>query len=110
MADTMLENGLDFILNAAEKLVTAENSRDKIEKEKAYKYSLLHLSAGIELLMKSRLYIENWTYIVADIDKIDRKKFEVGDFVSVDYARCIERLKKLCGIEILDDDKQALLE
>ena len=70
----MMANGLDFILNAAEQLVVAEKSMDVKERGRAYKYSLLHLSAGIELLMKSRLYIENWTYIVADIDKIDRKR------------------------------------
>ena len=108
MDDTMLANGLDFILNSTEQLRIAEESEDEKERARAYKYSLLHLSAGIELLMKSRLYIDNWTYIVADIDKIDRKKFEADDFVSVDYTKCIERLNKLCGVEIIGDDKQAL--
>lgn len=108
MYDTMMANGLDFVLNSTEQLKIAGESEDEKVRARAYKYSLLHLSAGIELLMKSRLYIDNWTYIVADIDKIDRKKFEAGDFVSVDYAKCIERLNKLCGVEIIGDDKQAL--
>ena len=35
MHETMLENGLDFILDAAPKLQTAENTNDESEKQQS---------------------------------------------------------------------------
>ena len=58
MHSTMMENGLDFILDAAIKLKDSEETQDFIEKRQDIKYSLLHLLSGIELVMKARLYIE----------------------------------------------------
>lgn len=107
MNGTMLENGLDFILDSANKLKEAEETNDDTEKNHAIKYSLLHLLSGIELVMKARLYIENWAYIFADINKADKNKLKTGELLTVEYSKCIERLEKLCGIRFSDDEKTA---
>lgn len=106
MHESMLENGLDFILDAANLLKNAEDASDAEEKEKALKYSMLHLSSGIELMMKFRLYIDNWTYIFADMNKADKHKLNSGDLITVDYERCIERLYSLCNVKISDNNKR----
>ena len=106
MHSTMMENGLDFILDAANKLKHSKETDDIIEKRKDIKYSLLHLLSGIELVMKARLFIENWTYIFSKMDLADRHKLASGDFISIEYSKCIERLERLCDISISDDDKE----
>lgn len=106
MHETMLENGLDFILDAANLLKSAEDTSNIEEKEKALKYSMLHLSSGIELIMKFRLYIDNWTYIFADMNKADKHKINRGDLITVDYERCIERLDALCNVKISEKNKK----
>lgn len=57
---TMLENGMDFIISGISYLQRAElkNEEENIQ-GRELKYALLHLSSGIELVFKSRLYIEN---------------------------------------------------
>lgn len=108
MHESMLENGLDFILNAANLLKKAEDASNAEEKEKALKYCMLHLSSGIELIMKFRLYIDNWTYIFADMNKANRRDLDNGDLITVDYERCIERLNTLCDIEFSEENKKYL--
>lgn len=110
MHSTMMENGLDFILDAATELKSSEETTDSVMKRKNIKYSLLHLLSGIELVLKSRLYIENWTYIFSSMDKADKTKFVTGDFVSVECSNCTERLERLCNIKISADDKNTFDE
>ena len=109
MNETMLENGLNFILDAIEQLIEAE--RDGCEnRERKIKYSLLHLSSGIELVLKSRLNIEHWTYIFADMNKANKKALEDGSFRSVDSIQAVERLEKMCGVNIEEKDKKSFKE
>lgn len=107
MHDTMFENGLDFILDAAKKMKVSEETKDEHEKAYAIKYSLLHLLSGIELVMKARLYIENWAYIFADINKANKSKLKTGDMMTVECSKCIDRLENLCDIKFSKDDKDA---
>ena len=54
---SLLENGLDFILDAAQKLSELNDSDlDDKDSQRLIKYALLHLSAGIELVFKYRLF------------------------------------------------------
>lgn len=107
MHETMLENGLDFILDAAKKLQIAENTSDEREEAHAIKYSLLHLLSGIELVMKARLYIENWAYIFADINKANKNRLNTGDMMTVECSKCMDRLENLCDLKFSKDDKDA---
>jgi len=67
MKYTVLENGLDFVLNSINNLtIASEDTTDEYAKKRLIKYSLLHLSSGIELILKSRLLKEHWTYVFAE--------------------------------------------
>ena len=107
MNETMLENGLDFILDAAKQLALAEETQDDTVRARAIKYSLLHLLAGTELVMKARLYIENWTYIFADMNRADRQMLANGSLKTVDSSKCVDRLKRLCNIDLSEKDQAA---
>ena len=106
MQYTVLENGLDFILSAIKNLSIAnEASTDEVAKKRLIKYSLLHLSSGIELVFKYRLLQENWTYVFADMNKARKKALQTGELKSVDSETIIERLENLCDINLSDSDK-----
>jgi len=107
MNKTMLENGLDFILDAAKQLKYAEETKDEIERDRAIKYSLLHLLSGIELVMKARLFLGDWTYIFADMNNANKKDLFDGTLKTVDYSKCVERLERLCGLTFTEKDKKA---
>ena len=53
---TLLENGLDFISSALKHLKNQPTKRE-------LKYAVLHLSAGIELILKERLKREHWSLV-----------------------------------------------
>ena len=107
MNETMLENGLDFILDAAKQLKLAEETKDNIERNRAIKYSLLHLLSGIELVMKARLFLGDWTYIFADMNKANKKDYINGNLKTVEYSNCVDRLERLCGLTFTEKDKKA---
>lgn len=109
MGLTMDENGLDFILSSIRELRRAEEEFiQEDEKERCLKYCLLHLSSGIELVLKSRLFKSHWTYIFSDMNKASKKSLKMGSFKSTDSNQAIERLEKLCEIELSKIDKEVL--
>ncbi len=110
MHGTMMENGLDYILDSVAKLKHYDDSKDPDEKRNDIKYSLLHLLSGIELVLKARLYVENWTYIFSRMDDADRNKLEAGNFNSIEFSKCIDRLERVCGVTIGEKDKKAFLD
>ena len=67
----MLENGLDFILSGLKHI---GSQRFKFD----LKYVVLHLSAGIELVLKDRLRREDWTQIFVDPEKATEEKLRSG--------------------------------
>lgn len=93
----LVDNALDFVLSAAEH-ARRDSARD-------WKYALLHLVAGVELLLKARLGQEHWSLLFADKDKADRNALESGDFTSVDFKTACTRLAQIATVEI---DKSAL--
>lgn len=104
---TVLENGLDFVLMSANNLSIineADTAADDEAKKRLIKYSLLHLSSGIELVFKHKLLQEHWTYVFADMNKAKKEALQSGDFKSADSETIIERLKNLCDIEITQEE------
>lgn len=97
----LLENGLDFIESA---LMYFLESVDKSD----LKYGILHLSSGIELILKYRLSHEHWSLLFQDIKEANRKLFDSGDFKSVDSKTCIDRLEGICSLEFDDNNKRIL--
>lgn len=99
----LLENGLDFVLSSLDPIV---NSTE----EKQLKYSILHLSAGVELILKERLKIEHWSLIFENVNKANDEDFKSGDFQTVNLEIAITRLENICGIILSEEDKRNLKE
>ena len=103
----VLANGLDFIADALDKIVRVpEASRQQAGR--LTKYALLHLSSGVELVLKARLFDEHWTYVFADMNKADRARLQSGDFVSARAVELFPRLASLCGVQVPNDAVAAL--
>ena len=102
---TVLENGLDFILAAIGDLSKIdEGTLDSNASKRHIKYSLLHLSSGIELVFKHKLLQGNWAYVFKDMDKAKKENLESGDFVSVGSDIIIKRLENLCDMKLARND------
>lgn len=99
----LIENGLDFIISSLKSIV---ESKDEIQ----LKYSVLHLSSGIELILKERLRREHWTLIFSNIKAANLQSLKSGDFHSVNFYDMIERLENVCGIAFLDFELNYLKE
>ena len=91
---SMLENGLDFILSGLKHIGSQTSKFD-------LKYAVLHLSAGIELVLKDRLRREDWTQIFVNPEKATEEKLASGNFKSVDLQQCLERLES-CLVDVPD--------
>jgi len=89
----LFENGLDFIDNSLDQILNLKDHHK-------LKYSILHLSAGIELILKEILRKEHWSFIFEDINKANNKALESGDFMSVSFETIIKRLENIAGVEI----------
>ena len=100
LAYSLLQNGLDYILSAL------ENLRGESPTERQLKYAVIHLSAGVDLILKERLRLEHGSLIFADSDKATKERFESGNFVSVGFPQLVNRLSSICGVEFDDKDKQ----
>lgn len=96
----LLSNGLDFILEAVNRLMGATH-RD-------YKYAVLHLSSGIELVFKERLRRVDWCQVAEKPEELTRSAYEAGNFRSVSLKECIKRLARH-GVCLEDEEKETLL-
>ena len=106
---TVLENGLDFILMAVNDLsIINEASTGNEAKKRLIKYTLLHLSSGIELVLKHRLLQEHWTYVFADMNKAKKEALQTGDFKSADSETILDRLINLCDIALTQEELKDL--
>jgi hypothetical protein len=88
----LLENAIDFVLSAGEH-ARRDTPRD-------LKYATLHLTAGVELLLKARLQEEHWSLLFADTSQADRAKLTLGDFKSVTLDQALIRLRGIAGVEV----------
>jgi transcription elongation factor Elf1 len=98
---SVLENGLDFIATALDHIGGDPDARD-------IKYSILHLSAGLELLLKDRLHREHWALVFSDLNTATRDSYEDGDFRSVGLNECVIRLSSICNVEVSEAHKKAI--
>ena len=97
---TLLENGLDFILEAVNRLMDA-NHRD-------YKYAILHLCSGVELVFKERLSRADWRQVALNPKELTKSAYKSGDFQSVPLKECLKRLKKH-GVSMESQQRKVLL-
>jgi len=89
---TLIENALDFILSALE--------HAKVDEARSLKYAVLHLSDGVELVLKEKLRREHWSLLFADVNKASESALTAGEFKSVDFDTCTERLEGISGLDM----------
>jgi len=99
----LLENGLDFIDNSLDSIL---DSKDK----HALKYSVLHLSAGIELVLKEILMQEHWSLVFEKVDLANYSDLKSGNFISVCFNTAIKRIENIVGVKINKDTINRLNE
>src|SRR5579872_3504645 len=95
---SLLENGLDFIHSALDFLAREPLQGAKSHSKRELKYALLHMCAGIELVLKEFLRRKDWKLLFVRPDIARKELFERGEFKSVSLEESIERIREL------DDD------
>jgi len=95
----LLENGLDFIENS----LIAILSTDEPQK---LKYAILHISAGIELILKEILRLEHWSLLFENINSANYNHLQSGDFQSVSFPSILKRLEGIVGGNITENQKK----
>jgi hypothetical protein len=112
-----LENGLDFLLSSLEHLTKASSigqKGKKLDPEQAWqqkrnlKYALLHLCSSIEVLFKFRLKQEHWSLVFANVNKADDAAQDDGEFESVAFHDLMDRLVRICKIDLSEDQRRQL--
>ena len=98
----ILENALDYVLSAAE--------HADLRSPRSWKYAILHLVAGIELLLKARLQNEHWSLLFQRVDQASEENLQSGNFVSVDFETTCNRLENIAGVDIERSDLSYLNE
>jgi hypothetical protein len=94
----LLDNSIDYIYEAVEPILKGHDKSNH-----SWKYSVLHLYSGIELLLKEKLRQEHWSLIFQDISSATSRKLENGDFVSVYHDELIKRLKNISKVDFDDE-------
>jgi len=90
LAQSLLSNAHDFMLSATD-YAKSKNSND-------WKYAILSLAAGIELVLKARLALEHWALLFDKIDNASEGKLKSGDFNSINFPTSISRLENISKV------------
>ncbi|MGE5633345.1 MAG: hypothetical protein ACM3TR_19960 [Caulobacteraceae bacterium] len=98
----LLTTGFEFILSALSHL---KEETDHF----ALKVVLIHLTVGIELVLKERLRRDHWTLVVDRLSDVTIDRYKTGDFRSADFGACISRLEEICEVD-LNEEKNILKE
>lgn len=93
LLDKLIGNAFDFLGTAIDQF----NSNPK--------YSVIHFCTAIELLLKARLMHEHWSLIV--LGDPDVKKFEAGDFKSLNFKDLIPRIEDVLDEKIPEKAKSS---
>ncbi len=96
LLNNIIENAFDFLVAAIEEFDTKP------------KFSIMHFSIAIELVLKARLVHEHWSLIVDD--KPEKAGFMTGDFRSITLKESIERIRKVLGEDLHKDYQDAFLQ
>ncbi|ABC82997.1 hypothetical protein [Anaeromyxobacter dehalogenans] len=95
---SLLSNGIDFIQSGIEHFFLKDDPDPR-----SHKYAILHLFAGVLLLLKERLRQEHWSLIFKDVARAGE-----SDAKTVDFDEALQRLKSCSKIRISDRDAKLL--
>ena len=96
--DSLVLNAFDFLERAVREL------------EKSPKYSVIHFFNSIELFLKARLLSEHWSLVVSKTEKANLEAFRKGDFQSVTFDDCLNRLRNVANEPIAGHEEQSFRE
>ena len=96
---SLFANAIDFIEKGIEEFVAAE--RDG--KTREYKYAILHIAQGVELILKHILSKEHQLFIYNDIDSIKHEN-------TVSVEKAIIRINRLHTDSKITDEQQKILK
>lgn len=88
----LLENGLDFLCEALSPIVQTQD-------ERKLKYSVLHIYAGVELILKKIVFDINWQWIFKDESKASEQALSTGNFESINFGGIKYKLS-LAGLNL----------
>ena len=95
MFDSLVLNAFDFLRRAVREL------------EKSPKYSVIHFFNSIELLLKARLLKEHWALVVSKTEKANLEAFRKGEFVSVTFDECLNRIRNIANEPIAGHEEES---
>jgi len=84
----LLENAIDSIAHGLEHYVRGK------ENPTSYKFAILHLAQGVELILKERLRREHWVLIYEKVDKPDTSR-------TIGFDTAVQRLQSICNVVLL---------
>jgi len=95
---SLLDNSIDYIHEAVKPI-----SEKSDKSTHSWKYPVLHLYSGIELLLKEKLRQEHWSLIFQDINSARFSTLKNGGFVSVYHDELTKKLKNISQVKINDE-------
>ena len=92
--ENLVRNGIDFL----------EKAMSQFEIDP--KHSVINFYTAVEIFLKAPLVHEHWTLVVLDRD-MNRRKYEIGDFVSVSFEDACARLAAALSKPLKSSAKEA---
>lgn len=78
--------------------------------EKSPKYSVISFWTAVELFVKARLLKEHWSLVVSKTEKANWEAFRRGDFVSVTFDECLNRIRNIANEPIATHEEHTFKE
>lgn len=83
----LVQNAFDFLKHSVSEI------------EEHPKYSIINFDTAVELFLKSRLMLEDWSLVFKNPKQADLKNFLDGEFYSVTMTGAIKRLKEKADLK-----------
>ncbi|HBF84492.1 MAG TPA: hypothetical protein DD420_32565 [Streptomyces sp.] len=103
---TPVSNGMDYLVSVFQHLTEGE----KPPGARDLKYTVLHLQAATEVLLKARLAREHFSLIFADPTQATHDAWQKGDFKSCGTLDAFDRLRNIARLAIEEDDRKRIKE
>ncbi|MFJ8394132.1 hypothetical protein [Streptomyces sp. NPDC094144] len=103
---TPVSNGMDYLVSVLKHLTEGEtppSARD-------LKYTVLHLQAATEVLLKARLAREHFSLIFVDPLKATHDALQKGDFKSCSTMEAFDRLRNIASLPLEGEDRNRIKE
>ncbi|AXG78614.1 hypothetical protein [Streptomyces paludis] len=103
---TPVSNGMDYLVSVFRHLTEGE----KPPGARDLKYTVLHLQAATEVLLKARLAHEHFSLIFADPTEATHDAWQKGVFKSCGTLDAFDRLRRIARLALDDDDRKRIKE